>query len=528
MTMKKFLSIVMILAILISCCACGSKTQEETPALDPMSAQAQFGHIDQTTPIDGYYKLWNAEGIQFMMEQTDGKFELLCNIDMEGAVLAPIQEFSGTIKGANFKLSNFTVQGGDETDFGFICVNKGMIQNLSMENVTFVPGANAKNIGALAGTNSGKVSRVNAAGTMTVESAAAGASCGALIGVNTGTASNMVCTVDLVYAASGAAKVGGLIGTANGGEVEFLENHGKLTIAGGDKTVGLFAGEATDVVLNKCVFGGADNSLDGKLFTNFTGNHDDDELVVALKAKWRDNGMIEPLPQNVVEVRQKVVSAMYDLCTVEWHLTQDLKHSCTCSLAACHGVYNTVYTYYGIPYNHKSSSLARFTYCLNEDKTIVDWFYDLESYDGFDIYIGSDCSSTVQQAWWTVSNSTNLCSTNYIPPAYGHGTIAVGDYVWDFEMTKQERNGVNNLYTAEYLEATGDEQIIYEAYAAARPGDAIVNRVAEGGHTRMVAENPVIVRDQDGKIDPTYSYLVTHEQGATWTDDVNKIGRAHV
>ena len=520
--MKKFLSVVMILAVLLSCCACGAKNEgvdSTEPALSPQSPEAMYGHIDQTVPVDGYHKIWNAEGVKFMMENNpDGKFEILCNIDMEGATLSPIGTFTGTLKGGNFKITNFTLQGGDETDFGFITVNKGNIQNLTLENVTLIPGANAKNIGSFAGTNEGKINRCNITGAMTVEKAAADASCGALAGVNTGSMANMVCTVDVLYSAQGAAKVGGLVGTASAGTEEFLENHGKLTVTG-DKAVGLFAGEASETVFTNCVFGGADNSLDGKLFTNFTGNVDDDERAVALNGKWRDNGYQEPLPENVQAIRKKVVDAMYDMCTVEWHVTEDLVHSCTCQLSACHGVYNSRYTYYGLPYNHKSSSLARFKYCLNADKTIFDWFYDLDSFDGFDIYIGTDCSSTVQQAWWTVSNSTDIRNTTYLPAAMGRGTIAVGDYTCDFELKKETRDGVNAYYTAQYLEAT-DEQVMYESYAATRPGDAIVNKLAAGGHTRMIAYDPVVIKDQDGKIDPTYSYVLTHEQGSTWTDDV--------
>lgn len=521
--MKKFISVILLIAVLLSCCACGAKNEgagADASALDPQSPEAMFGHIDQTVLMDGYYKLWNAEGVKFMMtNHPDAKFEILCNIDMAGAELAPIGTFSGTIKGGNFKIANFTLRGGEEADFGFIGVNKGSVQNLILENVTCVPGANAKNIGVMVGSNEGKLNRCNVTGTLAVEKAAADASCGGLIGKNTGSAENMVCTVDVSYTASGKANVGGLMGSTTGGEIAFLENHGKLTVTGSDKTVGLFAGEAADSVFTNCVFGGADNSLDGKLFQNFTGNADDDEKVVAVNAKWRDNAAIQPLPEKVAAARQKVVDAMYDLCTVEWHVTQDLVHSCTCQLSSCHGTYNSRFTYYGIPYNHKASSLARFTYCLNEDKTIFDWFYDLASFDGFDIYIGSDCSSTVQQAWWTVSNSTNICNTTYIPAAYGHGTIAVGDYTCDFQLKTETRDGVSTLYTAQYLEAT-DEQVMYESYAATRYGDAVVNKIAAGGHTRMVAADPVIVRDQEGKIDPTYSYILMHEQGSSWTDEV--------
>lgn len=521
--MKKILSILMIFAILLVSCACtaNNSSHAETPTIpaisDPNNATPEelYGHIDQTVPIDGFYKLWNPDGIKFMLEHPDGKFEILCSIDMQGAVLSPIAEFTGTIMGTSFTISNFTVQGGSEENFGFICVNKGMVQDIFFDNVTLLPGANAKNIGSLAGVNEGKLNRSNITGTMTVEKAADNAACGGIVGVNTGTLTNVIATVETTYAAPGAAKVGSFVGCATGGTIEFLEQHGKLTVTGSNKVCGLFAGDASDVVFKDCVFSGSDNSIDGKLFVNFTGNEDDDELAVAHNAKWRDNAYYEPLPDKVMAVRQKVVDTMYKLCTVEWRVKENVVHSCTCNLTNCHGIFNADYVYYGIPYNHKSSPLSRVEYCLDENGYVQDWFYDLGAFDGFDMYFGGDCSSTVESSWWTVSNSVDFQSTLFMPEAYGRGTIAVGDYVCDFIMTGKQ-------LTEEYILAN-DEMTMYESYAQMRPGDAVINRVEDGGHTRMVASYPVIVKDQQGNIDPDYSYVLTHEQGSPVEDHKLKI-----
>ena len=529
--MKKFFSILMIFAVVLACCACAeqevsqqtTEPAETTAPVDMSTPEAQFGHIDQTQPLGGVYKLWNPDGVKFMMENhPDGEFEILCNIDMGGATLAPIPEFTGTIKGGNFTLSNFVLQGGSEESFGFIAHNKGTLRSLLLKDVTFIPGENAKNIGSIAGINDGMINACEVTGTLAVTQAAPDAACGAIAGVNTGTVMNTIVTVDNTYSAPGAAHVGGLVGIAQGGKVEFSESHGVLTVTGEDKTTGLFAGNATDMTFLGCVFGGADNSLNGELFLNFTGNPDDDELVVADAGLWRDNACVEKLPDNVMALRNKVVDAMYRQCTVQWRVEQDLTHSCTCQLSTCHGVYSTEYTYVGMPYNHKAASVKRFNYALDEDGTLADWVYDLGAFDGFDVYIGTDCSGAVQTAWWSVSNSTNIRATDQIMPAYGNGTIAVGDYKCDFKMTKQTRDGVTTLFTAEYLEANTD-QAIYEAYADTHPGDGIINRVAAGGHTRMIASEPVVIRDQAGQINPTYSYVICHEQGGYMVDDVNKV-----
>ena len=531
--MKKFLSVFMLFVILLSCCACAKKQETQAPATEAtqaapivkdelhMSPEELYGDIDQTKPVDGVYKIWSIVGVEQLAKHPEAKFEVLCHIDLEGATLAPVPEFTGEINGGNWTIKNFTVK-GDGENFGFIAVNKGNIHNLTLENVTYQPGNSAKNLGSLAGTNSGTFNRCVISGSLDVTGAAAGAACGSIVGTNTGAITNTTATVDTVFEATGAANVGGLVGVAKGGKVEYAESHGVLTVTGGNKTTGLFAGNAVDTIFKGCVFGGADNSLDGKLFTNFTGNPDDDELVVAEEGLWRDNACIEPLPENVRALREKVVQAMYDVKSITWTVTNDRTHSCTCQLATCHGTYSTGYTYQSVPYNHKMTSFRKAMYCLNEDNTLKDWIYDVDAFDGFDIYFGTDCSGAVQMAWWSVSNSTNIRSTDQIMPAYGNGTIAVGDYKHDFKMTKQTRNGVNTLYTAEYLEAN-DEQTILEAYADMHIGDAMINRIATGGHTRMVAAEPVVVRDQAGNINPTYSYVLMHDQGGEHVDEVNKI-----
>ena len=531
--MKKFLSVFMLFVILLSCCACAKKQETQAPATEAtqaapivkdelhMSPEELYGDIDQTKPVDGVYKIWSIVGVEQLAKHPEAKFEVLCHIDLEGATLAPVPEFTGEVDGANWTIKNFTVK-GDGENFGFIAVNKGNIHNLTLENVTYQPGNSAKNLGSLAGTNSGTFNRCVISGSLDVTGAAAGAACGSIVGTNTGAITNTTATVDTVFKATGAANVGGLVGVAKGGKVEYAESHGVLTVTGGNKTTGLFAGNAVDTIFKGCVFGGADNSLDGKLFTNFTGNPDDDELVVAEEGLWRDNACIEPLPENVRALREKVVQAMYDVKSITWTVTNDRTHSCTCQLATCHGTYSTGYTYQSVPYNHKMTSFRKAMYCLNEDNTLKDWIYDVDAFDGFDIYFGTDCSGAVQMAWWSVSNSTNIRSTDQIMPAYGNGTIPVGDYKCDFKMTKQTRNGVNTLYTAEYLEAN-DEQTILEAYADMHIGDAMINRIATGGHTRMVSAEPVVVRDQAGNINPTYSYVLMHDQGGEHIDEVNKI-----
>jgi len=229
----------------------------------------------------------------------------------------------------------------------------------------------------------------------------------------------------------------------------------------------------------------------------------------------RDNEK-EPLSEGQQKLRDRVVEEMYNICTIEWH-PNDLVHTCYCSLSGCHGTYSSNYTYIGIPYNHKGGSLDRFKYCINEDGTVKDWVYDMPTFDGFDAYIGNDCSTAVVQALWTVSNSVDFLRVRYELPQFYDigGCIAVGCYNWDFSYNSESD------YTEKFWEYN-TEQEMFEAYACVRKGDLFANMVEAGGHTRMAAEDAVVVRDQDGKINSTYSYVLIHEQGAGWTDEETK------
>ena len=518
--MKKLLSVIALVAVLLSLAACGAKEQAAAPVatLDPASPEAMYGHIDQTQPMDGIYKLWNAEGVKLMAQHPDAKFELLCSIDMGGAEIAPIGEFTGTLNGANFTISNFTVK-GEGTDFGFVAVNKGKIHNLYLDQVTFAP-SGAANMGAFAGKNEGTILRctiTNAA--MTVAEAPEGAFCGGLVGINTGSVTNTKADVDVTYTASAAATLGGIAGKDEGGKLEFVDMEGFLTVTGQNKTAGILVGKAVGTTLTSCAFIGEDNSQDGKLFYNYYGT---EENVTGEKLLWRDNSRA-PEDPTIQALREKAVQAMYDMCTIVWKPERDIAHTCNCALLVCNGVYSNTYTQIGLPYNHKGGSLARMKYALNEDGTVKDWVYTMSegnTFDTFDMYMGNDCSTCVQQAWWTVSNKVEFKRSSYQTPTvaerYNTGVLAVGEYVYDCETLGLDPTSSGRV-TENVTKANGPE-VMYEAYALLRMGDGVCYN-GDSGHSRMCAEDAVVVRDENGKIEPQYSYVLMHEQGKEVIDN---------
>ncbi len=512
--MKKFISILMILAVLLSLCACGDVTPEAetTEPTEEVTEEATqvgsvtytpeqlYGHIDQTKPNDdGVYKIWSEVGVQNMVNDPAGTFELLCNIDMEGAALSPIgtadAPFTGKIDGKNFIISNFTLASEGE-ELGFVGVNEGTVQDLQLDGVSVTVAAANKNIGALAGENKGTILRCKATGTLTAETAAEGASVGGAIGLNSGDFTNSTVTVDMTFASEGAAAVGGLVGQTAGGKVEYIESYGAITVTGESKTVGLFAGIMENTPISNCAFVGADNSLNGELFTTLAVT-EQSELVTG--CVMRDNTPVE-MTEAEEKVRNTVAERMRQICGIEWQVRE--------TLANDSGIYTVGMQYYGMPYDYNGASLARIQYVIDEEGYLKDFVYDMNSRI-LRNYMSTDCSQAVSQALWSVSNSTNFYGTNEMYPCNGgieRGCIPLGNWAWeDISLSGDSQNFIN---------AT-DEQTLYEAYAMLRIGDFYVYTIKDvGGHTRMATGNAVVVRDQNGLIDPNYSYVLSSEQGS--------------
>jgi len=503
--------------LVLSCCACDQKQAAESTALDPLSPEAQFGHIDQTVAQDGVYQLWNSEGVRFMSQHPEGSFTLLCDIDMQGAELSPIGDtanpFTGILNGSNYTIRNFTVKGSREGTLGFVGVNKGTVRNLYLEGVTVVSDSGARYIGALTGINEGSIQHCTLTGTLTVESAAADALCGSLTGTSTGTVKNSAINVDLVYTAPGKAAVAGIAGSAEKGTFEFVETNGCLTVTGADKKTALFIGNARDMTLNTLVFCGADNSQDGKLFTNYFVS---EENVTSERMLTRDNGY-EREPAHVEAKRQQVVDYMYDMATIPWKVREDMVHSCVCSLGVCHGSFLSDYTNFGPPYNHKASSLLRMQYCIDEEGYLKEFVQNAGPLDAYDAYIGSDCSSAVLQALLTVGAEVHFSQTQSEIPSFHRGTYPVGGYEVELGL---DLEGAGQI-TKNYIDYNGEE-VMMECYAQVRKGDAVVRWFEGYGHTRLCATDAVTVRDENGKIDPNYSYIIMHEQGLAIFDEETK------
>ena len=532
--MKKLISVFLLVALIISCCACGKAPVEEgeapitsVPSYEEVMAEYEakklagtatpeemYGMIDQLTPVNGVYKIWSAVGVQNMADHPDATFEFLCNVDMEGATVRPIgtkdKPFTGSIRGQNNVLYNVTIEESADGYMGFIGYNKGSVSDFNIQGLNIIADANAKYIGGLAGYSESTLTRASVYGSITAENAADGAFCGALAGYCASDIINCASGMDITYTAPGAATIGATAGAVEGTHIEYTEAHGFMTATGSNKTMGLVFGSAKDVTVYSVAFLGEKNEVDGKLCCDYFGKA---ENVQYEMISVRDNTP-NPLPANQEAVRDKVVEAMLKMAKVEWTTSQDLRHDCHCLLAVCHGAYKAGQLHIGIPYNHYSTTYERFIACFDENNIAEDWVYELPSIEGFDTYFGNDCSGAVQAAWWTVSTTTDVryCE-NMQPIRTRYGCIPVGEWPSDVIDIGADQTSYRNLIPLAEMD------VWYEAFAQVRHGDAYVNLGKDGNHTRMAQEDAVVVRDENGKINGDYSYIITVEQGAPATMD---------
>lgn len=153
------------------------------------SAEAKLNiNVSGLAAFDGFkygekYEVFTADQIKDLVAQSQaGKnfagmnFVLTNDIDMGGAVIAPVASFAGNLDGQNFAISNYTVEGMSDNSTAFFAINRGEIKNLTLNgNVNAVISANTGNdyyVAGVVGKNlgNGMVSNVNVNGKITMTS----------------------------------------------------------------------------------------------------------------------------------------------------------------------------------------------------------------------------------------------------------------------------------------------------------------------------------------------------------------------
>lgn len=131
--------------------------------------------------------------------------------------------------------------------------------------------------------------------------------------------------------------------------------------------------------------------------------------------------------------------------------------------------------------------------------------------------ISSACSYGAMQGWNRVSNSHGIKEMNSYS-MYISNIVPVGPYV--YEPYTYKHNFKSRESSDLIIEANGEE-IMFESYACVLPADGVFSSSAY--HVMMISQNPVVVRREDGTIDPEQSYVHVHEQKGegTRTENLN-------
>lgn len=119
-------------------------------------------------------------------------------------------------------------------------------------------------------------------------------------------------------------------------------------------------------------------------------------------------------------------------------------------------------------------------------------------------YFGNQCSFSTYWGWGRVVNSATYTVTEFM--TVSNGFIRVGTYTYDDSITS-----FSSGTTTKKIVNDNGEQVMYESYARMQLADGVV-RYTTSGHTMMCSAEPVVVRNADGTIDGTKSYIRVSEQ----------------
>lgn len=141
--------------------------------------------------------------------------------------------------------------------------------------------------------------------------------------------------------------------------------------------------------------------------------------------------------------------------------------------------------------------------------------------------ISSACAAGAQQGWNRISATSGIIGMESYS-MYESNIVPVGDYTYTPETYNNYFVG-SRTASNEIIAANGEE-VMYESFAKVQPADGVFS--SSSWHVMMIAQDPVVVRTADGKVDPFQSYVYVHEQGAggTQTDKLNYIqenGKTH-
>jgi len=434
------------------------------------------------------------------LRNMSGDCVLIADIDLGGESWEPLN-FSGCLDGDGHTISNVEITQSVDGNTGFFGCLEGRVQNVHFENVTLT--ANADYAGLLAGTNRGTIENCTVTGSITDDRAE---SC-----------------------------VGVMVGN-NGGKV--LGGSDTLTATAGssnpeDKAEGLSA----------CVslfFPEGRSSKIGIAGKTDVANMD-------LSMTWRDTtGSFDRLPETEQQRRQTVADMMRTMGTVQWTVSEEISYTANNNRKSVHSnVFLPGRTYVGLPYSGCEGSYERFMTQMQEGTDSEGRYVTVTGLEngiktkegevsGFILDMGNDCVGAVI---WALSAGVPysveeqgmefLTPIEMVPNDYNtrnFGALPVGGYKTIQSNTEKYGDGLDARDTKTIIAQNGGAVEMAEYYTKAYRGDYLLILAytykpetdtwkKTANHGRMLAWEPMIIRDWNGYIDLEKSYVLTHEQG---------------
>ena len=490
----------------------------------------------------GQWEIWSQVGLYNMVEnaQNGDTFLLMADIDLGGKEWEPIA-FKGVFEGNGHTISNLkinkSVPAHNTYDMGFFGVidlygenARSQIRQLHLQNVELTIDDNAKYAGLLVGSNWGGIVEGCTTTGIIIDrhtSLTQTIYVGALVGRNANStpAGTVVRGTDL------------LVGSAGTDNPQ-------------DQVTGLTSIVAMDLA-----------PLTSDRYQRTTG------LVGYSKAENMDKAMLWQDASNNTELlsateqqrRQTVVDYMYQMGTVKWTPSETITFTRNHDKTSTHSnIFVAGSTYTGLPYvGGMNGSYERFMSQMQtetDDQGRYVTVTGLENGEriaggntdgttkttGFIRYMGNNCSYSISWAWAQVTptrvrnddgklyGGTLANGAGPMVPCeyntYTYGVHPVGGYQVLTSNTEKYSQCQDAKDTQELIALNGNAVGMAEFYAKAHKGDVLVyndnsyNATTQtysnvGAHTRMIAADPVIVRDYRGNIDLERSYVITHEQG---------------
>ena len=161
--------------------------------------------------------------------------------------------------------------------------------------------------------------------------------------------------------------------------------------------------------------------------------------------------------------------------------------------------------YGGLPYiSWATGSIYRMMDYIDEETGVV----DIKNAGAKPILFGNQCANGAYVGWARVINSADYGTT--LDALERNGYLRLGDYTYldNFAQWTVDYN------TEKVIEENGTD-VMMEAYALLKAGDGIVQWTT-AGHIVMIATDAVVVRDGNGKINPTESYVTIIDQAKAW------------